>query len=42
MIAWMLEWKSGEQVNVGESNFCVVKYLSLELGIYMGYFGTDV
>lgn len=29
-------------VRVEESNFCVVKYLSLKLGIYMGYFGTDV
>lgn len=34
--------ESGEQVNVGGSNFCVVKYLSLEFGIYMDYFGTDV
>ena len=29
-------------VRVKESNFCVAKYLSLELGIYMDYFGTDV
>ena len=29
-------------VRVEESNFCVVKYLSLEFGIYMDYFGTDV
>ena len=29
-------------VRVEESIFCVVKYLSLEFGIYMDYFGTDV
>lgn len=40
--AWMWKWKSDAKVNVGESNFCVVKYLSLEFGIYMDYFGTDV
>ena len=42
MVAWMLDWKSDAKVDVGESNFCVVKYLSLEFGIYMDYFGTDV
>lgn len=42
MVAWMWEWKSDVKVNVGESNFCVVKYLSLKFGIYMDYFGTDV
>lgn len=35
-------WKSDVKVNVGESNFYVVKYLSLKFGIYMDYFGTDV
>lgn len=29
-------------VRVEESNFCVVKYLSLEFGIYMDYFGAGV
>ena len=42
MVAWMLDWKSDAKVDVGESNFCVVKYLSLELRIYMGYFGVCV
>lgn len=35
-------WKSDVKVNVRESNFYVVKYLSLKFGIYMDYFGTDV